>query len=146
MEYFTDGKLTGKNVKRIAVTATVLLLLTGCGRTDVKTEAPSSETVASADSSAEKATEAQTDAGETPAQETSDTDENTTPAPDFTLTDQYGNTHTLSDYKGQVVFLNFWATWCPPCRAEMPDIQKLYEKYQDSKEVAILGVAFPEQS
>ena len=45
------------------------------------------------------------------------------PAIDFTLKDQYGNTHSLSDYKGKTIFLNFWATWCPPCRAEMPDIQ-----------------------
>ena len=67
------------------------------------------------------------------------------PAPDFTLTDQYGNTHTLSDYQGKVVFLNFWATWCPPCRAEMPDIQKLYEEYsaEEDPEVVFLGVASP---
>lgn len=65
-------------------------------------------------------------------------------APDFTLTDQFGNTHTLSDYKGQVVFLNFWATWCGPCRNEMPDIQKLYEEYGENKEdVVILGIANP---
>ena len=64
---------------------------------------------------------------------------------DFTLKDQYGNTHTLSEYKGKTVFLNFWATWCPPCRAEMPDIQKLYESYQKSKDdsVVILGIAAP---
>ena len=66
------------------------------------------------------------------------------PAPDFELTDQYGNTHRLSSYKGKVVFLNFWATWCSPCRAEMPDIQKLYEEYQrEGKDVVILGVAYP---
>lgn len=67
------------------------------------------------------------------------------PAPDFTLVDQYGNTHTLSDYRGKIVFLNFWATWCPPCRAEMPDIQALYEKYSqdETSDVVILGVAFP---
>lgn len=67
------------------------------------------------------------------------------PAPDFTLTDQYGNEHTLSDYKGKIVFLNFWATWCPPCRAEMPDIQKLYEEYSalEDSDVEILAVAFP---
>ncbi len=66
-------------------------------------------------------------------------------APDFTLTDQYGETHTLSDYRGKVVFLNFWATWCPPCRAEMPDIQKLYETYggAEDAEVVILAVATP---
>ena len=64
-------------------------------------------------------------------------------APDFTLPDQFGQEHTLSDYQGKVVFLNFWATWCPPCRAEMPDIQALYERYEDSEDVAVLGVAFP---
>ncbi|RGT73217.1 cytochrome C biogenesis protein [Ruminococcus sp. AF18-22] len=64
---------------------------------------------------------------------------------DFTLKDQYGEEHTLSDYKGKVVFLNFWATWCPPCRAEMPDIQKLYEEYTgEDTEVVILGIAAPE--
>ena len=64
------------------------------------------------------------------------------PALDFELTDQYGVTHTLEQYRGKVVFLNFWATWCPPCRAEMPDIQSLYEKYGPGHgEVAILAVA-----
>lgn len=67
------------------------------------------------------------------------------PAIDFTLTDQYGKTHTLSDYKGKTVFLNFWATWCPPCRAEMPDIQRLYETYQKNGDdsLVILGIAGP---
>lgn len=64
---------------------------------------------------------------------------------DFELKDQYGNVHKLSDYKGKTIFMNFWATWCPPCRAEMPDIQKLYESYQQEEdpEVVILGVAGP---
>lgn len=66
------------------------------------------------------------------------------PAFDFTLTDQYGNKHTLSDYRGKVVFLNFWATWCPPCRKEMPDIEELYQEYNLNKEeVIFLGVANP---
>ncbi len=66
------------------------------------------------------------------------------PAIDFELQDQFGNTHKLSDYKGKVVFLNFWATWCPPCRDEMPDIQKLYENYGfNEDDVIILGVASP---
>lgn len=66
------------------------------------------------------------------------------PIIDFTLTDQYGTEHTLSDYKGKVVFLNFWATWCPPCRKEMPDIQSLYNEYnQNHDDVVFLGVANP---
>jgi len=48
------------------------------------------------------------------------------PAPDFTLVDAKGRTWTLSDLKGQVVFINFWATWCPPCLQEMPSMQKLF--------------------
>lgn len=71
-------------------------------------------------------------------------DETLTPAPDFTLTDQNGETHTLSDYQGQTVFLNFWGTWCPPCRGEMPDIQALYEKYnKNADDLVVLGVATP---
>lgn len=71
-------------------------------------------------------------------------DRGVVPAPDFTLTDQYGNTHTLSDYKGKVVFLNFWATWCPPCKQEMPHIEALYNKYeQNTGDVVVLGVANP---
>lgn len=64
---------------------------------------------------------------------------------DFKLKDQYGTEHSLADYKGKTIFLNFWATWCPPCRAEMPDIQALYEAYEaeDDSDVVILGVAGP---
>lgn len=67
------------------------------------------------------------------------------PAIDFTLTDQFGTTHTLSDYKGKTIFLNFWATWCPPCRAEMPDIQKVYETYDTEGDdgLIVLGIAAP---
>lgn len=65
-------------------------------------------------------------------------------APDFTLIDQYGNTHTLSDYRGKVVFLNFWATWCPHCRIEMPYIEEIYnDNNQNSEDVVIIGVAGP---
>ena len=85
----------------------------------------------------EEATEAEPEEEEEAAEEVK-----TIPAIDFTLKDQYGNTHTLSDYKGKTVFLNFWATWCSPCKAEMPDIQKLYEEFQQ-EDVVILGVAAP---
>ncbi len=66
------------------------------------------------------------------------------PAFDFTLMDQYGTKHTLSDYKGKVVFLNFWATWCPPCRKEMPDIEALYkDSGLNQEDIIVLGVANP---
>ena len=69
------------------------------------------------------------------------------PATDFTLIDQYGNQHTLSDYKGKVVFLNFWATWCPPCQKEMPDIEEIYKEYGENQgDVIILGVTNPSSS
>lgn len=79
------------------------------------------------------------------AEEKQETESGLTPAIDFILTDQYGNTHKLSDYKGKTVFLNFWATWCSPCRAEMPDIQKLYESAETEGEDAlvVLGVVAP---
>lgn len=84
-------------------------------------------------------------AGETASGETAADEPVLMPAIDFTLTDQFGNTHTLSDYKGKTVFLNFWATWCPPCRAEMPDIQKLYDTYDTEGDDAliVLGIAAP---
>ena len=71
--------------------------------------------------------------------------ETVVPAIDFTLKDQFGNEHTLSDYKGKTVFLNFLANWGGPCRSEMPDIQKLYETYETEGDnaVIILGVAAP---
>lgn len=65
-------------------------------------------------------------------------------SPDFKLVDQYGNVHKLSDYKGKVVFLNFWATWCPPCRGELPHIEDIYKEYKSNgKDVIILGVVAP---
>ena len=57
-------------------------------------------------------------------------------APDFEIETLEGETVKLSDYRGKRVMLNFWATWCPPCRAEIPDMQKFYE----NKDVVILAV------
>jgi len=60
-------------------------------------------------------------------------------APDFALADIDGAIHRLSDYRGQVVIVNFWATWCPPCREEMPSMQRAWEQIQD-EDIVILAI------
>ncbi|TFB23103.1 redoxin domain-containing protein [Filobacillus milosensis] len=59
-------------------------------------------------------------------------------APDFQLETLEGEQVKLSDFRGKKVFINFWATWCPPCRAEMPHMQDFYDKYGD--DVVVLAV------
>lgn len=53
------------------------------------------------------------------------------PAPELTLTDTQGVSHSLADYRGQVVLINLWATWCIPCTKEMPTLQSFYNKHKD---------------
>lgn len=60
--------------------------------------------------------------------------------PDFELSSLDGETIKLSDYKGKKVILNFWATWCPPCKAEMPHMQQFYETKADKQNVEIIAV------
>lgn len=64
-------------------------------------------------------------------------------APQFTLKDQNGESVSLSDYEGKVVYLNFWGTWCGVCRNELTDMKALYETYKDSDEVAVVTIVNP---
>lgn len=66
-------------------------------------------------------------------------------APLFTssMIDPNAKAQNLSKYKGKIIVLNFWATWCPPCREEMPELSQLHQRYQ-SKNVVVLGVAIDE--
>jgi thiol-disulfide isomerase/thioredoxin len=59
--------------------------------------------------------------------------------PDFSLPDMDGELHTLQDYRGKVVLINFWATWCPPCRREMPALEQLYSNLGDQA-FAVLAI------
>ncbi len=64
---------------------------------------------------------------------------------DFTLTDLQGTKWTLKELRGKVVLINFWATWCQPCRKEMPDLQKLYNRFKDQG-LVILAISDEEDS
>jgi len=63
-------------------------------------------------------------------------------APGFLLSDPSGKTYTLSELKGSVVFINFWATWCPPCNEEMPSVQNLYNGFKDNKEFRMVTILY----
>ena len=67
----------------------------------------------------------------------------TAAAPDFTLQDLSGKKVRLADFKGKVVLIEFWATWCPPCRAEIPTIERLHAQY-GSKGLTVLAIALDE--
>jgi thiol-disulfide isomerase/thioredoxin len=67
-----------------------------------------------------------------------------TPVPALTMTDLNGRTLSSSDWRGKVVIVNFWATWCPPCRAEIPDLIALQDKYRDR--LQIIGISEDDDS
>jgi peroxiredoxin len=66
-------------------------------------------------------------------------------APALTIKDIRGRSIRLSDYKGKIVLLNFWATWCPPCRAEMPDLVKMQRQYA-KQGLQVIGVTYPPET
>lgn len=156
------GKIVRYTVKAGGVLMILMGLLLFTGKMNditgyLSLSSPGTAAEADADSAEDDAADDKGSGGDTVANDDADgdtVDDDTadggdsekTPAYDFELTDQFGNTHTLADYRGKVIFLNFWATWCGPCRNEMPEIQKLYEEYSsegEDAEVVILGAAAP---
>lgn len=104
----------------------VAMLLMACG---TPKEQPSNKT--------QTVTETATSSRDTSGQEFKD-------APDFTLQTMEGNTFTLSDHEGKIVVLNFWATWCAPCRKEIPDFMELHKELNDDG-VLFAGVSLDEE-
>ena len=66
-------------------------------------------------------------------------------APDFTLLDVNGNTVKLSDFKGKAVFIDFWASWCPPCRDSIPAIKNIHKQFASNPNAVILGINLNEK-
>jgi len=67
-----------------------------------------------------------------------DTGKNLPQAAPFSFTDAEGKSASTADLKGKVVFINFWASWCPPCRAEMPSLENLYQKFKEDERIVFL--------
>ncbi len=123
--------------KRIALPLLMILLVltvVGCGSTSTPEPTPLPPT-ATPVVTVETATPASN------ASSASSGNANAIPAPDFTLQTLDGESVSLSDYRGKLVMINFWASWCPPCNSEMPDLQRYYEQHQDD-DFIILGVNY----
>jgi len=108
----------------ILVLIAIMALTVSCSRTDKKEAEAKKEVVAE-----KKAVEPVKTPGSVG-----------TKAADFNLTDLKGKPVSLKDYEGKVILLNFWATWCPPCKAEIPDFIQMYEKYK-SRDLVIIGIS-----
>ena len=119
-----------KNLKIIIIVLLLAVLLVGAYVLYQKL-APSMQMDQLA--TAPAATQAQGETGEA-------TEPAKTPAPDFTLHDVDGNTYKLSDFQGKPVILNFWASWCDPCKMEMPAFQRKFEEYGDEINFLIVNM------
>ncbi|WRS26439.1 TlpA disulfide reductase family protein [Oscillospiraceae bacterium MB08-C2-2] len=116
--------------KFLILSLALTLSLAACGKGDISTSQPA-ETLSEPSSQAQQSIPESSD--------TSSSEPEEMPlVPDFTVQANNGESVSLSSYAGKVVVLNFWASWCPPCKAEMPDFQILHDELADSEEVVLL--------
>lgn len=121
------------SIKVITLLVAMSLFLTACADTANQPEASESVTSTAAPANSESTG-------------TTEAEKNEVFAPDFTLLDQNGVEHTLSDYLGKKIIINFWASWCGPCKAELPLLQEYFlEQGANGGELIMLGVANPSE-
>jgi cytochrome c-type biogenesis protein len=131
-----SNQTTIRNTSLLILLLSIAILLMACNNAPAPTEAPTEapKVVIESPTPAPTATAAP-EKEEAAKQE----DKKRPMAKDFTAKNLLtGEEISLSDYRGKIVFLNFWGSWCPPCRAEMPSFQEVYEEYGD--DVVIIGV------
>ncbi len=130
-----------------AIFAVIFVLLSGCN------QKPKDEVISSQPQDASRAETAGSDTTKmitdtkdvvNPVQ-TEDPGKDRKMSSNFTLLDLDGTSHVLSSYKGKVVLIDFWASWCPPCKAEIPHLVKIYEAYKN-KGLVIIGVGLDKKA
>lgn len=129
-------------IKSMVGMVLLVLVLTACG-----TQATEEGAQVATTTSAPEATTQEKEAEEaTEGADAEGTQEERPPSIDFTLEDWQGNTVSLSDYRGKIVFLNFFATWCPPCQEEMPEFEQAYVDYEGDVVFLIVDVFTSERT
>ncbi|GEM_PF-603418 len=138
----TDKKVIYAVLSTMILSVLLMMVFTGClsdlpiklnDKSD-ESQVETSEAATTQDTGTESASNTET------AKDSGATETEKAYANDFTLLDLEGNEVSLHDFEGKIVVLNFWATWCPPCRAEIPDFVDTYNAYKD-KGVQFLGVS-----
>lgn len=127
------------NNNRLFIAALALLMLVAGCTTKPPEPTPVPTATQTPATPAPEGTATAPDATQAP-QEADEDEQEYAPAPDFTLTDLDGNSHSLSDYRGEIVILNFWASWCKPCEYEMPDFDLMNQELLENNKARLLTI------